>query len=339
MDWFAQVTPEPPGYRRSQSVPKERGCKWSRESWRLKCQDHAWNLLNWYERKRNRTTPIWRYWLIQILKLWSKKTLFDQIPNNWKTKAWDWKVKILRESTNENFAVNPQFLGEFHGILANLSASDLEFSHNGTGEARTSLKDWLVKMSHESSVIRRSKFDHPKNWNRLRFLYSLPVLPFGHINTVMVRQASPLVLGQSAFGRSTILPASIHCFLRSKVVMSSQMFKRLRGEFLFLSRISDSWNMIILQYLVCSQWPIYFATTEILKGFQISRSHFPKKHQSIPKLHKWLPKRTLALDIESCTAMSDVFNRRWAMLPRSDRLIGELENKSGTKKGKCRRSS
>lgn len=47
VDWFAQVTPEPPGYRRSQSVPKERGSKWSRESWRLKCQDHAWNLLNY----------------------------------------------------------------------------------------------------------------------------------------------------------------------------------------------------------------------------------------------------------------------------------------------------
>ena len=27
VDWFAQVTPEPPGYRRSQSVPKERGSK------------------------------------------------------------------------------------------------------------------------------------------------------------------------------------------------------------------------------------------------------------------------------------------------------------------------
>lgn len=49
----------------------------------------------WYERKKNRTTPIWRYWLIHILKLSSKK-LFDQIPKDWKTKAWDWKVKILR---------------------------------------------------------------------------------------------------------------------------------------------------------------------------------------------------------------------------------------------------
>lgn len=83
--------------------------------------------------------------------------------------------------------------------------------------------------------------------------------------------------------------------------------------------------------------PMYFATTEILKRFLNKPVWFSKKHhQSIRKLHKWLPKRTLALDIESYTAMSDVFNRRWAMLPRSDRLIGQLENKSGTKKGKCR---
>ena len=80
-----------------------------------------------------------------------------------------------------------------------------------------------------------------------------------------------------------------------------------------------------------------FRNYRILKGFikpvSCSQKTSPK-HPEASQVNT--SKKQIALDIENCIAMSDVFNRRWAMLPRSDRLIGELENKSGTKKGKCR---
>ena len=85
-------------------------------TWKLKIEGpRSWNLLKWYGRKKEsdntymdvliHTYPAPTFCTI---KLWfKKKKLIDQIPKDWKRKAWDWKAKILRESTKENVGLNP----------------------------------------------------------------------------------------------------------------------------------------------------------------------------------------------------------------------------------------
>ena len=58
-----------------------------------------------------------------------------------------------------------------------------------------------------------------------------------------------------------------------------------------------------------------------------STSQLEKSH--VPKI---ITEASRSFASEDCIAMSDV-NRRWAMLPRSDRLMGDLENGVEQRKG------